>query len=351
MTTFDAHLNFAYGTVATAPSPATSGTSLVLTSGHGARFPTPPFNAVIWVAGASALSSNAEVVRVTAKSTDTLTITRAQEGSSARTVVVGDQIAAAITSKTLTDVETALNNLAAAATYTTLVGDGSATSFVLTHNLNTRDIFIQARDAASPYTLAEVGVEATSTTTCTVYFASAPATNSVSVSITPGGGGPPSDAWSSVSLTSLVKGVTAGTYISLGTGGTATLRYQKIGRTVNGNLIIVFGSDHANDIPYIKSADLPAAIRPRTTANTSAAGFAYINAVETSGGADNGMVAPLGGVISMLGADQVLIWSHIIATDTSDGVLGTIWNTAGIPYNLTSRAFFLYWAFTYESET
>ena len=71
----------------------------------------------------------------------------------------------------------------------------------------------------------------------------------------------------------------------------------------------------------------------------------------TPAGCSIGMVAPLGGVISMLGPDQVLIWSHIVATDTSDGSLGTIWNTAGIPYNLTSRAFFLYWAFTYESET
>ncbi len=44
---------------------------------------------------------------MTALSTDTLTITRAQEGSSARTIIVGDQIAATWTAKTLTDVETA----------------------------------------------------------------------------------------------------------------------------------------------------------------------------------------------------------------------------------------------------
>jgi hypothetical protein len=37
---------------------------------------------------------------------DTLTITRAQESTSARTVIVGDQIAATVTAKTLTDVET-----------------------------------------------------------------------------------------------------------------------------------------------------------------------------------------------------------------------------------------------------
>jgi hypothetical protein len=101
----DGHKNFSYSTVATAPSPATSGTSLVVASGDGTKFPTPPFNATVWAASANPLTSNAEVVRVTAVSTDTLTITRSQESSSVRTIVTGDQIAATITSKTLTDIE------------------------------------------------------------------------------------------------------------------------------------------------------------------------------------------------------------------------------------------------------
>ena len=102
---FDAHANFAYSTVATAPSPATSGTSLVVASGGGALFPTPPFNATVWPASQQPLAANAEIVRVTAISTDTLTIVRAQESSSARSIGVGDQIAATITKKTITDVE------------------------------------------------------------------------------------------------------------------------------------------------------------------------------------------------------------------------------------------------------
>ncbi len=102
---FDNHKNFAYSTVATAPSPATSGTSLVIQSGDGAIFPAVPFNAVIWPVSVSPSVANAEIVRVTGKSTDTLTIVRTQEGTSARTVVVGDQIAAAITVKTITDIE------------------------------------------------------------------------------------------------------------------------------------------------------------------------------------------------------------------------------------------------------
>lgn len=102
----DLHANFAVSTVATAPSPATSGTSLVVAAAEGSRFPTVPFNATVWPAGVQPTPANAEIVRVTVVSTDTFTITRTQESTSARTVVVGDQIAATITKKTLTDAET-----------------------------------------------------------------------------------------------------------------------------------------------------------------------------------------------------------------------------------------------------
>lgn len=112
----DAHANFAISSVATAPSPATSGTSLVVAAGEGARFPAVPFNAVV-CPNAVPTPANAEVVRVTARTTDTLTISRAQEGSVARAIVAGDKIFAAITAKTLTDVEGQLTTLGDALTY------------------------------------------------------------------------------------------------------------------------------------------------------------------------------------------------------------------------------------------
>jgi len=106
---YDAHKNFASSTVATAPSPATTGTSLVVAAGDGTKFPTPPFNVSIWPISAQPSTANAEIARCTARTTDTLTLTRAQESSTARSVVIGDQIAATITAKTLTDLETALS--------------------------------------------------------------------------------------------------------------------------------------------------------------------------------------------------------------------------------------------------
>jgi hypothetical protein len=88
----DALKNFAYSTVLIAPSPATSGVTVVLQSGDGAKFPVAPFDVTFWPAGVQPLTTNAEIARCTTKVTDTLTITRAQYGTTARTVVVGDQV-------------------------------------------------------------------------------------------------------------------------------------------------------------------------------------------------------------------------------------------------------------------
>jgi len=106
---WDGKNNFAYSVVATAPSPAASGTSLVVSAGDGAKFPTPPFNAVVWPTGVQPTTANAEIVRVTAVATDTFTITRTQEGTAARTILVNDQIALNVTKKTLTDIEAAFD--------------------------------------------------------------------------------------------------------------------------------------------------------------------------------------------------------------------------------------------------
>jgi hypothetical protein len=103
------HTNFAVSTVAVAPSPAASGTSTTVASGEGARFPAAPFNATIAPISAQPTPANAEIVRVTARTGDVLTLTRAQEGTTARAVQVGDLLAATITVKTLTDIELAAN--------------------------------------------------------------------------------------------------------------------------------------------------------------------------------------------------------------------------------------------------
>ncbi|RPH52609.1 MAG: hypothetical protein EHM91_00080 [Planctomycetota bacterium] len=100
---FDAHKNLAIATVTTATGAA--GTTLGVAAGEGARFPAVPFNATVWPFDMAPDPTTAEVVRVTARTADSLTITRAQEGTTARAIIVGDLIAATITAQSLTDIE------------------------------------------------------------------------------------------------------------------------------------------------------------------------------------------------------------------------------------------------------
>lgn len=65
-----------------------SATTVVLAASEGAKLPTAPFNAT-WYNSTDYQDPtddpNVEIIRVTVKSTDTLTVTRAQEGTTAKT--------------------------------------------------------------------------------------------------------------------------------------------------------------------------------------------------------------------------------------------------------------------------
>lgn len=105
--------NSAYGTLASGISD--SDTTIVLSSGHGARFPT--FGVDDWGYATLVNSSNAkEIIKITARSTDTLTAARAQDGTTALAFLAGDRIemrpcAAAMNDK--------LDTATAASTYAT----------------------------------------------------------------------------------------------------------------------------------------------------------------------------------------------------------------------------------------
>lgn len=82
----DDYKNYAYSLLATGI--AIDATSCTVATGTGSRFPSTAFDAAIWDASypsatAAVLAAAGEQVRVTARSTDTLTITRAQGGTSA----------------------------------------------------------------------------------------------------------------------------------------------------------------------------------------------------------------------------------------------------------------------------
>lgn len=87
------HTNLAASTVATAPSPATSGASLVVAGGEGALFSSFPFYATLSPPFVIPSKLNSEIVKVTSRSTDTFTIVRAQGGTTAKSVAIGWNVA------------------------------------------------------------------------------------------------------------------------------------------------------------------------------------------------------------------------------------------------------------------
>jgi len=103
----DLFKNFAKVTVSTGYDAAA--TSIVLSGGHGAKLPAAPFNATYWNSTDFADPTddpNVEIVRVTAISTDTLTVTRGQEGITASTKNTASKtyrMIAGLTAKTLNE--------------------------------------------------------------------------------------------------------------------------------------------------------------------------------------------------------------------------------------------------------
>jgi hypothetical protein len=107
---FDAHANLALAPVLVPPSPALSGTSLIIAGGYAALFPAVPFNATVYPGGVTPTAANAEIVRVTNIVGDVFTITRAQEGTTAKAIASGWSIANTITVKVITDIENAISS-------------------------------------------------------------------------------------------------------------------------------------------------------------------------------------------------------------------------------------------------
>ena len=85
-----------------AASITTSATSLTVASGHGARFPSLSSGEYFYATLIDS-SNNLEIVKVTARSSDVLTVTRAQESTTARAYAIGDRIELRVTAAGIAD--------------------------------------------------------------------------------------------------------------------------------------------------------------------------------------------------------------------------------------------------------
>jgi hypothetical protein len=97
--------NNAFATLAS--SITSSGTSITLTTGQGARFPSLGAGDYFY-ATLIDTSNNLEIVKCTARSTDVLTVVRAQESTTARAYSAGDRIEIRLTAQTFLDATQAL---------------------------------------------------------------------------------------------------------------------------------------------------------------------------------------------------------------------------------------------------
>ena len=92
--------NNAFGTLASGIN--SSATSITLTTGQGARFPTLSAGDYFYATLVDT-SNNLEIVKCTARSTDVLTVVRAQENTTARAYSTGDRIEIRLTAQTFVD--------------------------------------------------------------------------------------------------------------------------------------------------------------------------------------------------------------------------------------------------------
>jgi len=100
--------NSAYATLASGIN--SSATSITLTTGQGARFPTLA-GGDFFYATLIDTSNNLEIIKCTARSTDVLTVVRGQESTTARAYSTGDRIELRVTAAGFSEMLQASNNL------------------------------------------------------------------------------------------------------------------------------------------------------------------------------------------------------------------------------------------------
>jgi hypothetical protein len=103
---------------------------------------------------------------------------RVERGDSADVEILWNE-----TSDNWTLTNNGTNYHAIARKYSASIGDGSATSYTVTHNLGTKDVTVHVYDNSSPYAQVETDVEHSGNDTVAINFASAPTSNQYRVVI------------------------------------------------------------------------------------------------------------------------------------------------------------------------
>lgn len=176
--------NSAYATLAS--SITSSATSITLTTGQGARFPSLSGGDYFY-ATLIDTSNNLEIVKCTARSTDVLTVVRGQESTTARAYSAGDRIELRITAQGLTDAAPVQSVAGRTGAVTLAAADVSGLASIATSG-SANDLSSGTIAKARMYTgavLQVVSYTLTSTATGTVDTSVNTFGNALSLSITP----------------------------------------------------------------------------------------------------------------------------------------------------------------------
>lgn len=219
-----------------------SATSITLTSGQGARFPTLTASDYFY-ATLIDTSNNLEIVKCTARSTDVLTVVRAQESTTARAYSTGDRIEIRITAQTFVDATTIYDIATTSTGYfslpsgTTGQRPASPAGNMIRHNTTTG--YVELYDvvaaqwvgigafAATGGTVTTSGGYTIHTFTSSGNFQVLSGSKTVEYLIVAGGGGGGSDLAGGGGAGGLLSGTTSVTptnyTITVGSGGIAAL--------------------------------------------------------------------------------------------------------------------------------
>lgn len=114
---------------------------------------------------------------------DTTAVTFAQVGASAGGTIVDVLAGTGITVTGTTTKTVSIDTAVVTRKFSTTVGNASLTTLTVVHNLNTRDVLVQVRDAATPFEEVLVDNAATDANTISLTFAVAPATGAYRVTV------------------------------------------------------------------------------------------------------------------------------------------------------------------------
>lgn len=201
------------------------------------------------------------------------------------------------------------------ASYSANVGDGTSTDIVVTHGLGTQDVSVTLRSAASPYFLAAVAWDATSTSTITLHFTTAPTAGQYRVTIQAGGTGGGGSAGADPLGTYIVQGATdapanAQVLASLATG------LLKVTTSTGVLSTATAGTDYL-------TASSTSTLSGKTIA---AAGLGF--AGSTSGTTTLAAAAAAGGTVTLPAATSVV--ESVLATTATSATQGTKNTTATV---------------------